>query len=244
MIETVFIQVERGDKFPNTALYKAAQGFEFIGHPVTTATAKELGALIPRPEDLVFGGVEVVRPWLAKLGVEPEPFDYPEPLLPFLGRDYRRSTLREIRKQYNEPGEPVFIKPVEHKEFTGHVIRRFGDLIRTQHCEPDTAIYVVEHVEFVSEWRFYVEHRQIIGVDHYKGDPLRFPDPAKVLKAARNWENAPAAYTLDFGKQRGGRTGLVEVNDMISAGAYGLEDPIYARLIKTRWLELVEKLIQ
>jgi hypothetical protein len=132
---------------------------------------------------------------------------------------------------------------VEHKEFTGHVVRRFGDLIRTQHCEPDTEIYVVEHVEFESEWRFYVEHGRVVGVDHYRGDPLKFPDKHAAEWAAK-WEEAPAAYTLDFGVCRDGETRLVEVNDMISAGAYRLEDPIYARLIKTRWLELVEKLIE
>jgi len=247
VIENVFIPCDDDGEFLNVALFNAATGFEFLGHPVTRMTGDEILGRTARPQDLVFGGVDAVRPYLAKLGCEPLPIDYPDAVLPSLKRTFSKSTLREIRRLYNEPGDPVFIKPVEHKLFTGHTVRRFGDLLRTQNLDADTPIYVVEHVEFVSEWRFYIEGQEVVGVDHYKGDPCKFPHPTDPKETAVRWskhpEPPPAAYSLDFGVRKDGETCLVEVNDMISLGCYGLDAPVYARLIIARWLQLVESLL-
>lgn len=240
MVEEVFIQVGSDRDFLNTALFSAARGFETRGRFVTRATAEEIEAMEARPEVLVFGGVEVVRPYLARLGCEPDPFDYPEAMRNVLRRELRRARLDEIRKQYNEPGPPVFIKPVDHKAFTGHVVRRFRDLLRTVELDGDTEIYVSEYVRFLSEWRFYVERNKVVGVDHYKGDPLYFPNRFTPTAAIEQWaDEAPAAYGVDFGVCPDGQTRLVEVNDMISLGSYGLDPAVYAGLIETRWDQLV-----
>ena len=247
MVENVFIQCEDDGDFPNVALFNAAKGFEFIGREVTRMTPEEIGGRTPRAEDLVFGGVEVVRPYLAKLGCEPKPLDYPDKLRKFLGRKFETELLGVIRKRYNEPGPPVFIKPVEHKLFTGHVVRRFGDLLRTQNLPAETPIYCVEHIEFLSEWRFYCDGARVIGVDHYKGEPLLAPAAETVIDAAATfaeYEDGPATYSLDFGVSAKGTTRLVEVNDMISLGCYGLDAPVYAQLIEKRWRQLVGDLLQ
>lgn len=247
MIENVFIQCEDDGEFPNVALFNASKGFEFIGREVLRMTADEIEGRTPRAEDLVFGGVEVVRPYLARLGCEPEPLDYPEKLQEYLGRKFETELLGTLRKRYNEPGPPTFIKPVEHKLFTGHVVRRFGDLIRTQSFPAETPLYCVEHMEFLSEWRFYCDGSQVIGVDHYKGDPLRSPVSEVVAQAAFDFakcEEGPVTYSLDFGVSANGETRLVEVNDMISLGCYGLDAPVYAQLIEKRWLQLVADLLQ
>jgi hypothetical protein len=247
MVENVFIQCEDDGDFPNVALFNAAKGFEFIGREVIRMTPDEIEGRTPRAEDLVFGGVEVVRPYLAKLGCEPDPVDYPLKLQKFLGRKFETETLGVIRKRYNEPGPPIFIKPVEHKLFTGHVVRRFGDLIRTQSLPAETLLYCVEHMEFLSEWRFYGDGDRVVGVDHYKGEPLLAPDAAIVAQAASafaEYDNGPATYSLDFGVSANGQTRLVEVNDMIALGCYGLEAPVYAQLIEKRWRQLVAHLLQ
>lgn len=249
MIENVFLQCDDDGEFPNCALFSAWRGFEFRGREVTRMTAEEIEGRTPRPEDLVFGGVDVVRPYLAKLGCEPEPIDYPELLHPWLHRKFERTTLQEVRRRYNAPGEPRFVKPVEHKLFTGHLVRRFGDLLPSQHCDPMAEVYLVEPVEFVSEWRFYVEGSRIVGADHYKGDPLFFPSRFEVQAMARTYATdpeSPAAYTLDVGSvvtTEGTKTHLVEVNDMIAVGSYGLDSLIYAGLIEARWDQLVQGLV-
>lgn len=250
MIENVFIQCMDDGEFSNLALSSAWFGFEFRGREVTRMTADEIEGRTPRPEDLVFGGVEVVRPYLAKLGVEPAPIDYPVLLQPWLHRKVERTTLQEVRRRYQSPGPPMFIKPVEHKLVTGHIVRRFGDLSRWHHTENETEVYLVEPVKFISEWRFYIEGSRVVGVDHYKGNPLFFPDRFSVEAMARAYAvdpKCPAAYTLDVGRTeddpKGPSTRLVEVNDMISVGSYGLDSAIYAGLIEKRWDQLVKPLL-
>jgi hypothetical protein len=96
-----------------------------------------------------------------------------------------------------------------------------------------------EVVEFTSEWRFYVLRGVVVGVGHYAGDPLVFPDPAVVRSAVTDFAGGcPAAYGLDFGVSAG-RTLLVEANDAYAIGVYGLPPPVFAEMLEARWLELV-----
>ena len=136
----------------------------------------------------------------------------------------------------------MFIKPVTgHKEFTGHVLAVFRDLIRTASWageEPDTPIWICDVVEFVSEWRYFVHHREVVGVGHYHGDPLRAPDPAVVRAAVAAYEG-PVAHVIDLGVLADGQTALVEVNDGFSFGCYGLHPHAHAAMLASRWHELV-----
>jgi len=242
VIENVFIQTNDNGEFSNTPLFSAAIGFEARGRIVVRMTVEEIEACTPRPEDLLFGGVEVVRPYLEKLGCAPPVFDYPDKLREFLGRTFETELLGVIRKRYNEPGPPIFMKPVEHKLFTGQVVRRFRDLIATVHLPSETLVYCVEHMEFLSEWRFHCEKHRVVGVGHYKGDPLLMPDPDVVARAATKfaeYEDGPVTYGLDFGVCADGQTRLVEMNDMIALGSYGLPPMLYSHLIEARWNQLV-----
>jgi len=242
VIEEVLIQADDDGGFPNVPLHAAARGFELRGRSVVPSTADEIAEREARPEHLVLGGAHVVRDYLGRMGVEPPDFDYPEPLVPFLRREFRVETLGAVRRRYNEPGEPVFVKPVEHKLFAGHVVSRFRDLIRSQEADSDAPVYVVAHVRFASEWRFYVERGRVVGADHYLGEPLLFPEPGVVAAAATamsGHEGAPAAYGLDFGVCSDGVTRLVEANDMFALGTYGLDPLVHARLVELRWEQLV-----
>lgn len=247
MIEKVLLQTNHDGEFTSTALFSAALGFEAKGRTVLRMTAEEIEGRIPRPEDLVFGGVEVVRPYLEKLECAPKPLDYPDSLREFLGRSFEVGVLGTIRRRYNKPGPPVFIKPLEHKLFTGHVVQQFRDLIGTAVFPSKTPIYCVEPVEFLSEWRFYCEGGLVVGVGHYKGEPLRMPDPEVVSRAASKFAEvgkAPAAYGLDFGVCAEGQTRLVEVNDMIALGNYGLNPLLYTRLIELRWDQIIKERVE
>lgn len=63
----------------------------------------------------------------------------------------------------------------------------------------------------------------------------------RVVQAAmkRFKKVAPAAYVLDWGVTAKGETVLVEANDGMSFGHYGLPPVSYARMIAARWYELV-----
>jgi len=241
VVDEVLVQVGDDGEFQNVNLCAAWKGFSLLGRDAKQATLAEIEATEATPSTLVFGGVEAVRPYLDRLGRDPPELDYPEALSSYLGREVRLSTLGEIRSLYHEDGPAVFVKPVRQKLFKGHVVSRFRDLIGTASFPSDTPVYVVDPVDFVSEWRFYVRGSDVAGVGHYRGDPLLFPRPDNVLAAVEDFAvlGAPVAYGLDFGVVRGGQTLLVEVNDMFSLGSYGLDPVLYATMIEERWEEIV-----
>jgi len=246
MIEQALIQVDAKGEFPNSALFAAYLGFRQRGCDVIKANPAQIADTEARPECLVFGGTEVVREYLGRLDIDPPNLDYPEALRPFMGRDFEITTLGEVRKRYNEPGPVVFIKPVEHKLFTGHVVGQFRDLIETAGVPSDTPVYKVKYVALESEWRLYIRGGSINGINHYKGEPLQFPDAKVIQKAVRAFQGngAPRAYALDVGVTENWDTVLVEVNDMISLGSYGLDPSHYSFLIEMRWKELTEHLVE
>lgn len=244
MIEQVLIQVDDEGSFQNAGLCAAFLGFHARGRDVSKASARQIEATPADPECLVFGGVATVRSYLARLGCEPPDLDYPESLRPFMGRSVEVTSLGEIRRRYNESGPPVFVKPVRQKTFHGQEVSRFRDLIPTSHLDATTPVYCVELVEFVSEWRVYCRDDQAVGIGHYRGDPLLFPDKDEIREALLSFkmeEGRPQACALDFGIVRGGETLLVEANDMFALGSYGLDPQLYSELIEHRWTQLVSR---
>ncbi|MNI91473.1 hypothetical protein D3C73_1491370 [compost metagenome] len=96
-------------------------------------------------------------------------------------------------------------------------------------------------VKFVSEWRFYIAHDKIVGMqfaDH-GGDPTIKPDGSVVEDAVnriRDYGNQAAGYVLDFGVLDTGETALVELNDGYAIGAYGnIHAATYWEVIAARW---------
>jgi hypothetical protein len=244
MADRALIQVDHDGEFPNSALYAAWRGFILRGRETLRVTPQDIADLQARPGDrgtLLFGDTFYVRQYLGHLDVAVPHYDYPKALRSFLGRPIEETTLGNVRRAYNEPGPPVFIKPVQHKIFTGHVVSQFRDLLKTTHEPSDTPVYKVGCVSFRSEWRFYIHHATVVGANHYKGDPLVFLARRIVAEAARRFHGrgAPVAYALDFGVTEDERSLLVEVNDMISLGSYGLDPSHYSYLIEERWDELV-----
>lgn len=245
-VERVLVAADENGRCLNGSLYTAARGFELRGRDVLYMTPEEILEQEPRPETLVFAGVPIVRSYLQALNCEPPDLDYPALLVPYLGRDFEIEILGTIRARYNGPGPKVFIKPVEQKLFTGHTVSCFRDLLQTNSLPSTTPIYVVEHVEWESEWRFYIEDHQIVGVGHYSGDPLVFPNPGLVKDAVttfRGYDDGPCCYGLDMGVTARGDTELVEVNDMFSLGSYGLKPMLYSHLIEKRWNQLVSSAV-
>jgi hypothetical protein len=246
MIERVIIQVDERGAFPNVALFAAFLGFNARGRDVATRTSQQIEEMLAFPECLVFGGVSVVRDYLARLGCPPPDLDYPKSLQPFMGRQVELTTLGDIRRRYNESGPPVFVKPLQQKLFHGQEVSRFRDLIVTSHLDAATPVYCVECVEFLSEWRVYCRDDQVVGIGHYRGDPLLFPDKDEVREALASFkmeEDRPCACALDFGIVREGGTLLVEVNDMFALGSYGLDPRLYSELIEHRWTQLTSSAI-
>lgn len=235
-------------EFINMNVYNAWYGFQKLGVWTEPFTWPQLqaGAIELTRETAVIGGIQAVRTALRQLDIrEPDNVDYPPPLTPFLRRQVQRSTIAAAHRRCVDDRftPPVFIKPVTgHKEFTGHVLATYRDRIRTAAWAaelPDTAVWLSDLVEFISEWRYFVHRGELVGVGHYHGDPLRAPDPAVVRAGITAYTDAPAAYVIDFGVLADGHTALIEVNDGFSFGCYGLNPHAHARMLTSRWLELV-----
>lgn len=218
----------------------ALVGFNLRGEDVHLFDSDAFDNLSIKQDDIVVGGVGYVHRALKRLGfLVPELASIPPQLAEFAGRKVWCSTMIEARRAV-ESGKPLFVKPLptQLKLFTGRPLLRFSDLLSTANVPDDTVVECSELTPFVSEFRVFVLHHEVVGVRHYGGDPLVFPDSERIKAAIAAYADAPAGYALDMGVCEDGRTLLVEVNDGYAVGSYGLTPTKYATLIDARWAQL------
>lgn len=195
--------------------------------------------------DIVVGHVDQCRRMFQRHNVpEPEYIDYPDELKHYMRRNYWKETLKEFYLRLNkEDYQPLFIKSVRQKLFTGFVCKNKNDYLRICDLPDDTEIWVSELMEFVSEFRIYIHHHNIIGCIRYKGSPYYAPRQDRVeamLYALRN-ANMPVAYSIDVGIIRGEPFSayLVECNDAFALGNYGINPRDYAAMLRDRWYQII-----
>lgn len=194
------------------------------------------------PETVVYGGIPVMDKVFTHLGVKPHVDYYPEELKQFLGRCVFESTVAEVHKIVEE-GCPLFVKPPYEikKSFTGHVMNKFVDLIRMNHLEDNQKVICSELVKFVSEYRFFI-HKDlgVLGCKHYAGDWAKTIDFSIGEVCRELFTKSPICYSLDMGLTKDGRTLLVECNDALSLGCYGLDPSMFSIMIVDRWSEIMK----
>lgn len=226
---------------PETPMHYAAQeGFRQLGVEVAPFTwiddvdevMHDLG-----PEVGLAGYIGDVWRALKKLGrPTPAPVDYPVELLDYLGRVVRQTTLGKVRGSTAR----TFVKPVEHKLFTGFVYNGDGDSrMRLVTLPDEVPVWVSDVIDFRSEHRVFVLKGEIVDVRRYKGDWALAPHRGVIEQAVCAWKSKPAACALDFGVMSGHWTGLVEANDGFALGGYGIASVDYAKMLSARWHELV-----
>jgi ATP-grasp domain, R2K clade family 3 len=240
-IEATKFYVRHRGRYPeSTAQDYARRGFWSFGCEVETFESVED---IDRITDLgptvgVAGYIGDVLRALRKIGrPAPPSVDYPPELREFLGRSIREGTLGEARAM----AEPVFVKPVQHKLFTGLVFcSTDADARRSVVTLPDEVpVFLSEPVKFVAEYRCFVLDFEILDCRRYVGDFGVAPDRAVIEAAVRALVGrAPRAFSLDWGVSDGGKTLLVEMNEGYALGHYGLAPTLYARMLSARWHEL------
>lgn len=240
MLEKAYVRF-REDLPDNPNTYAAADGFTQMGVKVIpfhgfgdVETFTDLG-----PDAIVCGNIGDVWTALKVMGLpRPVELDYPEHLKWLLGRKIETITLEEVRRGT----ERRFIKPVLQKLFTGLVWDPADPRSRLAVAAYpyETPCLTCEVVDFVSEWRCFVKHDQLIGVKHYKGDWDRAPDRETLLEAVRLGKGKmPRAHSLDLGVTSDGKTLLVEANEGYALGSYGLASLVYARFLEARWEQFV-----
>ena len=191
---------------------------------------------------LVAGRLPFIRAALQRNGVAmPAPLDYVGASEAALGRAFWPSTLGAVAPGLELRGEPVFIKPRgAAKRFTGRVVAQPLDLRALPVTSSATPVWCSDVIEMVSEYRAFVRHGEIVGIQYYDGDPGETPAPDGVqgiLDEVR--ESLPAGCALDVAVRGDGRVVLVEANDGFALGRYGLDSGLYVDVLLARWTELV-----
>ena len=225
----------------NVNAYVTQYGFQQRGWETEMFSPSEIDERTFERDVPIVGGVETVRRVLHKLGVERPGITYPRSLGPYLGRAVWETTLNElcVNALGGNMRFPCFIKPrSDTKKFTGFVCKDSGDC-RLLSIESRYPLYASEVVDFKSEYRVYVLNGKIQNISRYRGPVELYPDIKWVRSMIENFTEAPIAYGLDVGVDKLGRTLLVEVNDALALGNYGLPPTLSAKMVASRWFQMV-----
>ena len=214
--------------------YSAKMGAEQVG--IKVKMFENVDEVPGEPTNILVGSVEQLSKWLNTYFFQPLPISH-EPFQEFLRRTVKIDNIEvayELVKQ-----TPIFVKPAfEIKAFTGFVANDVKMLeIFSENFKGKVQIQPV--LDIVSEYRCYISNNKIVGMKHYMGDPLVFPnrrfiERCKTIGDTLNYHS----YVLDFGVENTGETLLVEPNDCWAIGNYGLEPLTYYYLIRNRWLQI------
>ena len=235
-----FVKTTNGT-FADVNFYLAWKGFNEMGYSVVLMDDVDKAEItIDTP---VFAGTRTFDQIVTKLVPTYKRLEtYPEELKPLLNRKLELTTLKEAKKRFAVDEHPMFVKPVIGKQFQGGLWKSFLDLIPLVNKPDDAEVYVAEPVKFESEFRCYINDREIVGVKHYAGRWDLPIQEATIEEAVRMFKHAPVAYSIDLGVVNGYPTPidtLVEVNDGTSLGNYGLDSLYYAEMLVARWYEIV-----
>lgn len=233
----VYIQADKRGMPYNVNAYCAMQGFEQMGfETVLFSEAEELKRV--STEDMVVGGVGIVKWFLKNRKILVEDIDYPKELQSYYKREIVSLTVSQLLHRNNN--KPVFVKPKEGKQFNGFVYQSERDLIGRITPKQNAVIYCSEVLTIEEEWRCFVRYGEILDIRRYKGKLGLCYDMEMVQQMVAQYKQAPAGYALDIGVTKQKDTIIVEVNDGYSLGSYGLDPLLYAKLLSARWAELTQ----
>lgn len=205
------------------------------------------------PSYIPVGSVEFVRAFMEVSGIkEPEINPYPITERKFLHRKVYSGKC---------PEEGIwFIKPKKLKLFNGFVYdasKPYLDFTAYEREQIDVMLenvhqeyWISEAVDFLSEWRYYIDRGQILGYARYDEegeDDAPEPEIDSVKEYVDLLEliyykglmNHP--YVLDFGVLSTGETALVEYNAPWAIGLYGgaLTPKQYLKFLIDGWEQSV-----
>lgn len=233
----LYVQKEKHSKvFDFDFCYHAMMGARKMGHVVHPFF--DINLVPGKPNHIIVGSVESCSTWLETNGYDvPKMIDL-EPFRQYLKRTLEVMDISEVPELLKT--KEVFVKPFEKiKGFTGMVVNR--KLILDVFSEGYKGLVSVQGVlDIVSEYRVYITDNKILGIKHYSGDFLKFPQGnfiKQVFETAK--ENITHhSYTLDIGVLEDGTSVLIEINDGFAIGNYGLEPLEYYIFCRNRWLQL------
>lgn len=191
---------------------------------------------------LVVGGLDFMAAALKQRDIDlPAIESYPPALADFLHRTTWRTTLCHVLDRVEHGHGAVFVKPaVRAKRFTGFVLEDGCDW-RLQGVSRREPVWCSDPVTWLSEWRVYVVRSEVRFIANYDGNSSIELDRDLVGQAVRRMADVPGSpmsYAVDFGVLASGETALIEMNDGLAIGAYGIEGEAYLEMLQDRWDQL------
>lgn len=194
------------------------------------------------PNNIIVGTVEACETWLENHEYNiPKPIDSKIILDKHFVKEYYKRNIDIIPyEQLGKQRFPKFIKPYDKiKAFTGFVMKqgkiREVELYGYNH---KGLFQVQDVIELESEYRVYIHRNNVIGIGHYNGNVMVFPDTNRILEILDASPVDKVSYTIDVGVTSSGETVIVEFNDAWAIANYGLKETKYFEFIKDRWLEI------
>jgi hypothetical protein len=233
-----------GNEWFDDFVYTAVQPLTARGFKIVQFDGTFLDDFIERtsfgPDDIIVGSVEATAAFWRAIGFQvPGYLGYPT----FSGMDpYQREIWVSKYKDLDECTFPVFVKPKDQvKLFTGMVLNTVQSYRLAKNLygiDPELEVYVSDPIDVLSEYRCFVHKGELVGMKHYDGDFMLFPDVELVKNMVLAYEDAPVSYTLDVGVCGDATTRLIEVNDFWAIGGYGLDGKTYVRMLIDRFQEI------
>nr|QMP83095.1 MAG: hypothetical protein [Caudoviricetes sp.] len=209
--------------------------------------SEELKTAVP------IGSVEFVRKAMEIAGIQ-EPCVDPYPL--FIEEEKtvfkRKIQIQKVFPNDLSDFEGMFVKPFKVKQFTGFVYtsencEEFIEEQKNTFSKIRTYVWVSDVVDFIGEWRYYIQNEKIIGYARYDDDDenpeeLQEPDRSLIKEYIAKLE-IKHPYVLDFGILSTGETALVEFNDFWAIGLYenAITPKQYLECLIERWKSICEQ---
>jgi hypothetical protein len=265
-IKKVFIEKHKDGEWLNEYSFKAFEGFEKLG--IETDAFIAPGLVTPPYKD----GVPISKDYLYvgswsslsfiinDLDLDVPQYDYYPAVekqdqyeydendiagpTRILKRDIYSSTFREVYDQVTNTDASLFVKPKQHKVFTGFKASSEKDFISLEDVDDDQKVWVSDIIEdIISEFRVFVHRGEIVSVQYYMGNrPTVFPDKDFIhfVKAKIEEREDINAYCFDIGINKHNDNFLIECNDFYAIGCYGLHSTTYAKMLLDRWEQILD----
>jgi hypothetical protein len=185
------------------------------------------------------GSVEFVTEFLGHFyGLKPKPINVPECL--FEPRYSQRPIFNGNHMDLENLHGKWFVK-------SNTTIKGYAEMITRDINHglqiPAGNYQISEYIPIDSEWRTFVFEGKIVGLKHYTGEFIKFPQIQSISNMVSAFERsgiAPVAYTLDVGVNDY-HTFVIEVHDFFSCGLYGFNDAKYPNMLHKWFYQYLQR---
>jgi len=161
--------------------------------------------------------------------------DFPDEIGSHFGRNIEKTTLENVINTLSSIKKPKFIKPVYKGLFPSFIYHSYINFMALLHVEETSDVWVQDFVDIDAEYRVFVCNKQILDVRCYKNWESKRPHRFWIESII---DQLPyETYILDAGSSRDGYL-VIELNDGIAFGSYGLHPEHCAMMYKSRFEQI------